>query len=96
MNVIKLTWVFKVKQYPKGRIQKLKACFCEQGYLQIEGGYFFDTYAPFFSWLTVHIIMILSLILQIKVVQVDYTTAFIQAPITDKVYVKMPHGYKEP
>ena len=86
MNVLESTWAFKVKRYPDGTLRKLKACFCVRGYLQIKGVDFFDTYAPVVSWLTVRIV---------ESVQVDYTAAFIQAPIEDKVYVKMPRGYKE-
>ena len=39
--------------------------------------------------------MILSLILCLESVQVDYTLAFIQAPIDDNVYVEMPRGHRE-
>ena len=63
MNVLESTWAFKVKRYPDGTICKIKARFCVQGYLQIEGVNFFNTYAPVVSWLTIFIVMILSLIL---------------------------------
>ena len=46
-------------------------------------------------WLTVCIVMILLLILHLESIQVDYTTAFIQAPINKNIYVEMPRGYKE-
>ena len=95
MNVLESTWAYKVKRYPDGTIRKLKARFCVRGYLQIEGVDFFDTYAPVVSWLTVRIVMIISLILRLESVQVDYTAAFIQAPIDDEVYVEMPRGYRE-
>lgn len=31
MNVIKITWVFKIKQYPNGLLRKLNAQFCVRG-----------------------------------------------------------------
>ena len=55
----------------------------------IKGVDYFDTYAPVVSWLTVRIVMVLALILHLESVQVDYTAAFIQAPIQD-VFVKLP------
>ena len=95
MNVPESTWAFKVKRYPDSSMQKLKARFCVEGYLQIEGVDYFDTYAPVVSWLTVRIVMVLALILHLESVQVDYTAAFIQAPIQDDVFVKLPCGFKE-
>jgi len=35
--------------------------------------------------------MVLSVVLGLKSVQVDYTNAFVQAPIDDEVYCKMPY-----
>ena len=66
MTVLESTWAFKVKRYFNGTIHKLKARFCVHRYLQIEGVDFFDTYAPVVSWLTVCIVLILSLILRLK------------------------------
>ena len=45
-NVIPSTWAFKFKRFPDGLIKKLKACFCARGNMQLEGIYFFETYAP--------------------------------------------------
>ncbi len=45
LNVIRLTWAFKCKQFPDGLIKKFKACFCARGDMQLEGIDFFETYA---------------------------------------------------
>eukprot|EP00957_Ditylum_brightwellii_P062073 4710882-Ditylum_brightwellii.AAC.1 len=45
MNVLGSTWAFKVKCFPNGTINKLKACLCVQGDQQIDGVDVFDTYA---------------------------------------------------
>jgi hypothetical protein len=63
------------------------------------------------NWQTIHLMLILSDILNLLTTQVDYTAAFVHAPI-DKdpnwdllsheekkksdVYVEMPHGFKIP
>lgn len=48
------------------------------------------------SWNTVRLLLILSLVLWLATKQVDYTTAFIHAPIRNKeVYVKMPRGFAQ-
>ena len=94
MNVIPSTWAFKVKRYPDGLVRKLKARFCVRGDTQIEGVDFFDTYAPVVSWTTVRIMMILSIILDLKTKQVDYVSAFCQAPIDTEVFVAPPQGWR--
>ena len=93
MNVLDSTWAFKVKQFPDGRIRKLKARFCVRGDQQIEGVDYFDTFAPVCSWSTVRLLLILSLQLGLVTKQVDYTSAFLHAPIKEDVYVEMPRGF---
>ena len=111
MNVLPGTWAFKCKRYPDGSVRKLKARFCARGDKQVEGVDFFDTFAPVGNWTTVRLMMILSIILNLSTVQVDYTAAFVHAPIDkdpnwDKmteeeqkksgVYVEMPRGFAQP
>jgi hypothetical protein len=78
MNVLPSNWAFKCKWYPDGTIRKLKAHFCARGDRQIEGVDFFDTFAPV---IIVCMMLILSIILGLSTRQVDYTAAFVHAPI---------------
>ena len=93
MNVIPGTWAFKCKRFPDGPVRKLKAQFCARGDKQIEGVDYFETFAPVVNWTTVRLLLILSLILGWSTRQVDYTTAFLHAPISEEVYVEMPQGF---
>ena len=81
MNILDSTWAFKVKRNPAGEIKKLKACFCARGDQQSEGIDFFETYAPVINWHTVRIMLVLSILFELQTMQVDYTAAFIHAPI---------------
>ena len=108
MNVVKSTWAFKVKRYPDSTVKKLKARFCVRGDTQVEGVDFFDTYAPVVQWSTVRLLLILSILLNLQTCQVDYTAAFVHAPIDMEedvpdsaksgkdVYVEMPKGFRKP
>jgi len=111
MNVLPSTWAFKCKRFPDGMIRKLKARFCCRGDRQIEGVDYFETFAPVVNWTTVRLMLILSIVLGLATRQVDYTAAFVHAPI-DKdpdwdnlskeeqnrrgVYLEMPRGFTEP
>ena len=81
MNVIGSTLVFKKKVYPSGLVRKLKAHFCTRGDKQLEGVDFFETFAPVVSWNTVRLLPVLSIQYELATRQVDYTTAFVHAPI---------------
>lgn len=97
MNVLPSTWAFRIKRFPDGLMKKLKARFCARGDKQIEGVDYFDTYAPVVNWTTIRILLILTAILELKSVQVDYTAAFVHAPIGDlDVYVETPQGFNQP
>ncbi len=77
--------------------KKFKACFCAHGDQQLEGIDFFETYALVVQWTTVRLMLILENLLGLKSKQADVTTAFLHAtPGEDeKVYVKMPLGFKQ-
>jgi hypothetical protein len=112
MNDLPSTWAFKCKRYPDGgSVRKLKSRFCCRGDKQIEGVDFFDTFAPIVNWMMVRLMLILSMILGLATKQVDYTAAFVQAPIDRDpdwdqlspseqerhgVFLNIPQGFKEP
>ena len=110
MNILPSTWAFKCKRYPSGEVWKLKVGFCARGDRRIVGVDYFDTFAPVVYWTTVRIMLIMSIILDLATKQVDYTAAFVHAPIglppnysqmseLEKqkagVYIKMPRGFMQ-
>jgi len=62
--------------------------------MQKKGVDVFETFAPVVSWTTVRLMLILSVILDLKSTQVDYTAAFVQAPIDTDVYISLPKGWE--
>ena len=95
MNVLSPVWAFKIKRYPDGRVKKYKARFCVRGFEKIEGVDYFETYVPVVSWITVHVLLIISIILNLSTTPVDYTCAFLHAPVTNDINVDMPKGYQQ-
>ena len=112
MRVLPCLWILRCKRFPSGLIKKLKARLCVQGNFQRkELGHFNLTWAPTVHWNTVRLILILTAAMGLCSKQVDYTAAFVHAPIDrpagyDKmtpeeknkscVFVEMPKGYAEP
>ena len=93
---LKSTWFFWQKRYPDGSFRKYKAHFCVREDLQKQGIDFFETYSPDVSWITIRILLLLSCWPNLKTAYVDYTLAFVQAPIeNDKTCLKLPRRYKQ-
>ena len=93
MNVLPGTWAFKIKRFPAGLIRKLKARFCVMGNRQKDIDPF-ECFAPIVSWTTVRLLLILSILLNLKSIQLDYTSAFCQARIEEDVYGRLPRGWE--
>jgi hypothetical protein len=81
MNILPSTWTLKCKRYPDGLIKRLKARFCARGDRQQKEVDYFETYAPVVNWKTVRIMLIISILLDLKKIQVDYTADFLHAEI---------------
>ena len=93
-NILPGTWAFRRKRFPDGTVKKLKARFCVRGDKQIPGvDCAYDTYAPVVAWSVVRLLLILTVALDLKTKQVDYTLAFCHAPVTGEVYVEMPRMF---
>lgn len=94
MKVLSSVWAFKRKRYPDGSIRKLKARFCARGFEQQEGVDYFETFAPVVMWITVRLLLIMSILMDLDTKQIDYTAAFVHAPIDCLVYVACPKGFE--
>ena len=94
MNVLPSTWVYKCKCYPDCHMQKLKVHFCVHGDEQVEGVNFFDMYDPVVSWTAIHLMLILSMLLDLKTKQVDYSNAFVHAYLQEQVYIELPKEFE--
>ena len=90
-KIITLTWAFKVKWWPSGLMWKTKACICMRGDLQSQGDdNVWETYAPVASWSSIWMLTVLALQQKWVTKQVDFSNAFVQAPLTKDVYVSLP------
>jgi hypothetical protein len=95
-DVIPTTWAFKIKRWPSGILRKIKARMCVRGDLQTEGvDDVFDTYAPVASWSSIRMLTVLTLQKQWVTKQIDFSNAFVQAPLHKDVYVTLPALFQD-
>eukprot|EP00957_Ditylum_brightwellii_P075197 5714742-Ditylum_brightwellii.AAC.1 len=82
-TIIESTWALKVKRFLDGSLKKRKARLCMHGDPKVEEIDYFETYAPVVLWSTIRTVMTLTVNLGIKLQQVDYTNAFVQAELSE-------------
>lgn len=60
-----------------------------RGDQQVDGVNVFEIFVPVVAWITVRILLILSMILNLETQQVDYTNVFCQTPLEQTVFVEL-------
>jgi len=89
-------WSFKRKRFPDGRVMKHKARLCAHGGMQTWGENYWETYAPVVNWLSVRILMIVSIIHDLETRSMDFILAFPQAELDTDVFMELPFGFEAP
>ena len=88
-NVIGTKWIFKNKQDENGIIIRNKARLVAQGYSQVEGLDFGDTFAPVACIESTHILLAYAAFNGFTLHQMDVKSAFLNGPLQE-VYVSQP------
>jgi hypothetical protein len=93
-NVIGTKWVFRNKQDEHGVVTRNKARLVAQGFTQIEGLDFGETYAPVARLESIRILLAFATHHDLKLYQMDVKSAFLSGPISELVYVEQPPGFE--
>jgi hypothetical protein len=73
-----------------------KAHLVAQGYSQVEGLDFGETFAPIARLEVVRILLAFAAFKKFKLYQMDVKSAFINSVIQEEVYVRQPPGFESP
>ncbi|GAA0144991.1 transmembrane signal receptor [Lithospermum erythrorhizon] len=86
-NVIGTKWVFKNKSDEKGTVTRNKARLVAQGYTQMEGIDFDETFAPVTRLESIRLLLSLACLMKIKLYQMDLKSVFLNGTLVEEVYV---------
>ena len=92
-NVIGTKWVFKNKSDEKGIITRNKARLVAQGYSQVEGLDFDETFAPVARLESIRLLLAIACHLKFTVYQMDVKSAFLNGILQEEVCVEQPPGF---
>ncbi|CAL8107783.1 unnamed protein product [Prunus armeniaca] len=96
LNVIGTKWVFRNKTDENGVITRNKARLVAQGYSQVEGLDFDETFAPVARLESVRLLLAIACHMRFKLHQMDVKSAFLNGVLQEEVYVEQPVGFKDP
>ena len=91
-KTVKAIWSFKRKRRPDGSLLKHKARLNAHGGMQIYGETYWDTYAPVVNWISIRMMLTLSVIHQLYTTSIDFTLAFPQAEVETTIFMEVPLG----
>ncbi|KAK1668593.1 hypothetical protein QYE76_056752 [Lolium multiflorum] len=95
INVIGTKWVFKNKQDENGIVIRNKARLVAQGFAQIEGMDYEDTFAPVARLEAIRLLLAFASFHNFKLYQMDVKSAFLNGPLKETTYVAQPPGFED-
>jgi hypothetical protein len=89
-KVVGRKWVFRIKRGPNGEIQKYKACVVVQGFTQIEGVDYNETFAPVAKFASLRAILAIAAECDLEVQQMDVKSAYLNRELKEEIFRNLP------
>ena len=89
-------WIFKNKSDKHGTVIRNKSKLVAQGYTQVEGIDFDETFVPVARLESIRILLAQASHLNFKLYQMDVKSAFLNGMFQEEVYVEQPKGFVDP
>ena len=95
-HVIETKWIFKNKTDEDGEVVRNKSRLVAQGYTQVEGIDFDESFAPIARLESIRILLSIVCIMNFKLYQIDVKSAFLNGFLNKEVFVEQPKGFQDP
>jgi hypothetical protein len=95
-KVVGSKWVFRIKRGPDGSIQKYKARVVAQGFTQIEGIDYDETFAPVAKLASLRAILAIAAERNLELHQMDVKSAYLNGSLSNELFMSPPPGFNVP
>ena len=97
-NIVGSRWVFHAKKDATGVVIRYKARLVAQGFSQVPGVDYFDTFAPVARLASIRAVLAIAATNDLELHQIDVKGTFLNGELTEEetVYMRQPPGYHAP
>lgn len=95
-NIIGCKWIFTLKYFPDGSIERYKERLVARGFNQQYGLDYSETFSPVIKSTTVRLVLEVAVKCNWSIRQLDINNACLQGTYIDEVYVSQPPGFVDP
>jgi len=95
-KVVGSKWVFRIKRGPDGQILKYKARVVAQGFSQIEGIDYDQTFAPVAKFASLRVLLAIAAERDLEVHQMDVKSAYLNGELQEDIFMQAPAGFDVP
>jgi hypothetical protein len=97
-NTIGSKWVFCAKKDAAGIVICHKVCLIAQGFSQVPGVDYFDTFTPVAKLALIRAVLIMAAAEDMELHQIDIRGAYLNGELTERktIYMSQPPGYPAP
>jgi len=94
-NIVGSKWVFRAKKDAAGNVVRYKARLVAQGFSQVPGVDYFDTFAPVARLASIRAVLAFAAAENYETGQIDIKGAYLNGELTNDevIYMKQPPGY---
>jgi len=92
-NLVGCRWVFRIKRDANGKILKYRARLVAQGFTQLYGIDFYETFTPVARLSSIRTVIALAASEDWELHQMDVKSAYLNSPIDTAIYMRLPPGY---
>ena len=97
-NLVGSKWVFWVKKDASGNVIYFKVLLVAQGFLQVPGVDYFNTFAPVAKLVSFRTVLAMATKLDFELHQIDIKSAYLNGELTknESIFMKQPPAYPAP
>jgi hypothetical protein len=97
-NIVGSKWVYRAKKDAAGNVICYKAHLVAQGFSQVPGVNYFDTFAPVAKLASIRAILAMAAAEDMELHQINIKSAYLNEELTkrEKIFMQQPPGYHAP